>query len=136
MGTSASLFAALALVQAPVPAADPLASSFAGWHTEIEDDLGDNDSRVTGVATDGCTTVITGEKGSWRVDWATVQTIALEDVFVFLEAPSLKLAVVADVRDAAGQARLRGMWAVMKGLATRCAGRPPRAPDEANVRLP
>lgn len=127
------LLAALALATAaPV---DPLQASFAGWITEIEDDLGGGDSRVTGVATTACATTITGAKGRWTIDWRTVGTIALEDVFVFLEGPGLKLAVVADVRDTAGQTKLRGMWTAMKALATRCAGTP-HAPDDANVRLP
>lgn len=116
------LLAALALLAANPQAdaqADALGAAFAGWHTEIEDDLGP-DSRVTGVATEGCVTTITGEKGRWAVDWRTVRTIALEDVFVFLDGPGLKLAVVADVRDAAGQAKLRGMRDAMAGLRGRC----------------
>jgi hypothetical protein len=127
MGTSASLLAALALAQAaPAPAEDhaaALSRAFAGWYTEVEDDLGDADSRVTGVATDGCVTMITGEKGRWRVDWRTVEAVALEDVFVFLAGPGLKIAVVADVRDEAGLAKLRGMHAAMRGLAAGCRGR-------------
>ena len=130
------LLAALALVAADPPA-DPLRASFAGWLTEVEDDLGDGDSRITGVTTAGCTTTIIGEKGRWVVDWRTVQTVALEDVFVFLKAPRLKIAVVADVRDTAGQAKLRGMWTGMKALATRCtAGGAAHAPNEAGVTLP
>ena len=128
------LLAALALAAAD-PSADALRESFAGWLTEVEDDLGDGDSRVTGVATVSCMTTITGEKGRWVVDWRTVQTVALEDVFVFIEAPGVKLAVVADVRSEADLPKLRGMWAAMRGLAARC-GATVRAPDEAGVRLP
>ena len=128
------LLAALALAAADPPA-DALRASFAGWLTEVEDDLGDGDSRVTGVATVGCTTTITGEEGRWAVDWRTVRTIALEDVFVFLEAPGMKLAVVADVKSEADLPKLRGMWTAMRALATRCGGAA-RAVDEAGVRLP
>lgn len=131
------LLAALALAAAPAAdaQADALRAAFRGWYTEVEDDLGTGDSPVREVATAGCVTTITGEKGRWTVDWRTVRTIALEDVFVFLEGPGLKLAVVADVHDAAGQAKLRGMWTAMKALATRCGGQA-RVPDEGNVRLP
>lgn len=128
------LFAALALAAAD-PAADPLKASFAGWHTEVEDDLGDGDSRITDVATRGCTTTIIGEKGRWTVDWRTVRTVALEDVFVFIEAPGVKLAVVADVKSEADLPKLREMWTAMKALAARCDAAP-SAPDEAGVRLP
>lgn len=117
------------------PAVDPLAASFAGWRTEVEDDLGNGDSRVTGVATAGCVTTIAGEKGRWAIDWRTMKTVALEDVFVFLEGPGLKLAVVADVRGDADLAKLRGMWTAMRGLATRCGG-VIRAPNGAALRLP
>lgn len=135
--TANLLLAALALVQAAPLAADPLAASFAGWHTGVEDDLGSADSRVKAVRTAGCVTTVTGEKGSWRLDWRTIETIALEDVFVFLKGPGVQLAIVADVRDAAGQAKLRGMWTAMRGLAARCAvGTLPRVPDEAGVTLP
>lgn len=131
------LLAALALAATSSdPGADALQASFAGWHIAVEDDLGAGDSPVRSVATQDCVTTIAGEKGRWTVDWRTVRTIALEDVFVFLEAPGLKIAVVADVRDAAGQEKLRGMWTAMKTLATRCAARAPHAPDEAAVRLP
>lgn len=118
---SGSLLLALTLAAAT---ADPIAATFAGWHTEVEDDLGTGDSRVSGVATQGCVTTIIGEKGRWAIDWRQVRTIALEDVFVFLEGPGLKLAVVADVRDAAGQDKLRGMRDAMARLATRCQARP------------
>lgn len=128
---------ALALAQAVPTEVDLLAASFSGWHTAVEDDLGSADSRVQAVATVGCVTTLTGEKGSWRLDWRVIETIALEDVFVFLKGPGLQLAVVADVRDAAGEAKLRSMWTAMRGLATRCAtGTPPRVPDEATVTLP
>lgn len=90
---------------------------------------------MTGVVTQGCITTITGEKGRWVVDWRTIRTVALEDVFVFLEAPGLKIAVVADVKSEADLPRLRGMWTVMKALALRCGGAA-RTPDEAGVRLP
>lgn len=138
--TASALLAALALARAqlqPEPAdAAALTASFAGWHTEVEDDLGP-DSRVTAVATAGCVTTVTGEEGSWRLDWRTIETVAPEDVFVFLKGPGVQLAVVADVRDAAGQAKLRAMWTAMRGLAARCAtGTPPRIPDEAGVTLP
>ena len=126
---------ALALTPADDPPADALRESFASWTTAVEDDLTHTDSPVTDVATDGCTTKIAGERGNWTVDWRTVRTVALEDVFVFLEGPQLKLAVVADVQDQAGQARLRGMWNAMQGLARRCGGEP-RVPDEAAVTLP
>lgn len=116
--------ASILLTALAVAQADPLAAAFQGWHTEVEDDLGTGDSRVTGVATQGCITTITGEKGRWAVDWRTVRTIALEDVFVFLEGPGLKLAVVADVQDAAGQAKLRGMRDAMAALATTCRAKP------------
>ncbi|WP_419809880.1 hypothetical protein [Sphingomonas sp.] len=137
---AADVLIALALAATGAPAGavpDPLAASFAGWYTEIEDDLGTGDSRVKRVVTAGCLTTITGEKGSCRVDWRTVDTVALEDVFVFLKGPSLQIAVVADVRDAAGQAKLRGMWMAMRALSARCAtGMPPVAPNEAGVTLP
>lgn len=129
------MLTALALAAAD-PAGDALKASFAGWLTEVEDDLGSNDSRVTGVATDGCTTTITGEKGRWTVDWRTVRTVALEDVFVFLEGPSLKIAVVADVRSESDLPKLRGMWTAMRTLAARCGAPGLRAPDEAAMRLP
>lgn len=123
------------MLAAAAPIGDPLAASFAGWLTQVEDDLGDGDSTVTGVATRGCLTTITGEKGRWTVDWRTVRTVALEDVFVFLEGPGLKLAVVADVKSEADLPKLRGMWTAMRDLAARC-GAQARAPDEAGVRLP
>ena len=109
----------------PDPQAQALQTSFAGWRTEIEDDLGSGDSRVTGVATKGCTTTITGEKGRWVLDWRAVRTIALEDVFVFLEGPGLKLAVVADVRSEADLPKLRGMRDAMLALVSRCQRKAP-----------
>lgn len=79
---------------------------------------------MTGVTTQGCVTTIAGEKGRWTVDWRTVRTIAMEDVFVFLEGPGLKIAVVADVRDAAGQGRLRAMRDAMAARAAKCQAKP------------
>ena len=120
------LAAALALIAAtPDPQAEALRASFAGWYTEVEDDLGSGDSRVTGVVTDGCTTTITGEKGRWTIGWRSVRTVALEDVFVFLEGPGVKLAVVADVRSEADLSKLRGMRDAMVALANRCGGKLP-----------
>ena len=75
---------------------------------------------MTGVATDGCVTIIAGEKGRWAIDWRTVRTIAMEDVFVFIEGPGLKIAAVADVKDASGQGRLRAMRDAMVAAAGRC----------------
>ena len=129
------LLMALALVAADDPPVDALREIVAGWPTAIEDDLSHGNSRVTDVATRGCVTTITGERGNWTVDWRKVRTVALEDVFVFLEGPQLKLAVVADVRDTDDQARLRNMWTAMRTLATRCGGEP-HAVDEGDVRLP
>ena len=129
------LLMALALA-ADDPPADFLRESFAGWTTQIEDDLGHRQSRVTEAVTRGCVTTITGEQGQWSVDWRKVKTVALEDVFVFLEGPQLKLAVVADVQNDAGQARLRAMWVAMRTLATRCGGEGPHAVDDADVTLP
>ena len=129
------LLAALMLAQ--VAPADPLAASFAGWHTEVEDDLGSADSRVVSARTAGCVTTVVGEKGNWRLDWRTIETVALEDVFVFLKGPGVQLAVVADVRDAAGQTKLRGMWTAMRGLSARChPGAPAQLPADAGMTLP
>lgn len=108
----------MALLQ--VAAADPIAAAFAGWYVEVEDDIGGGDWRVIGVGTEDCVTTLTGEKGRWAIDWHTVRTIALEDVFVFMEGPGLKIAVVADVKDAAGQGRLRAMRDAMTAEASRC----------------
>jgi hypothetical protein len=111
----------LALLQASPP--DPVAAAFAGWHVEVEDDLGGGDSRVTAVSTVGCVTTIMGEKGRWAIDWARVDTVGLADVFVFLRAPELQIAVVADVRDEAGLAKLRGMHTAMIAARERCRPR-------------
>lgn len=127
---------ALALAAANDPPADFLRESLAGWPTQIEDDLTHRQARVSDAATAGCTTTMTGEQGSWTVDWRKVRTVALEDVFVFLEGPQLKLAVVTDVQNGADQARLRAMWTAMRTLATRCGGEGPHAVDDAGVTLP
>lgn len=129
------LLAALALAAAD-PAGDALQASFVGWHTEIEDDLGSGDSRVTGVVTRGCVTTVSGEKGRWELDWRAIRTVALEDVFVFVEGPGVKLAVVADVRGEADLPKLRGMRDAMVALAARCQPTPPRAAAPAGVSRP
>lgn len=117
MAISALLIALMFGQSAP---SDPIAASFKDWRVEIEDDLGGADSRVRSVATKGCATTIVGKEGRWTIDWRAVRVIAMEDNFVFLEGPALKMAVVADVRDEAGQLRLRTMRDAMQAAADRC----------------
>ncbi|WP_425230532.1 hypothetical protein [Sphingomonas sp.] len=128
---------ALLITQAAPAAAtpDPLAASFAGWIIEVEDDLHHSSSRLQSVVTAGCVTTLKGAQGRWVVNWRTVDTVALEDVFVFLRGTAFQIAVVADVQDTAGRAKLRRMWMAMQMLARRCGGGA-LAVDDSGVVLP
>jgi hypothetical protein len=117
-GVASALSLALTIAQAQP--ADPIAATFRGWHVEVEDDRGGPDARVTDATTIGCVTTISADKRSWAVDWSQVDTIGLADVFIVLRGPGLQIAVVADVRDAAGVARLRGMRDAMMAAQGRC----------------
>ncbi len=102
----------------------------------MEDDVTpDANAPIQRVETEGCATRLVAQRHAWTIDWHRVRTVALEDVFVYIDAPPFTGAVVADVRNAGDKAKLRAMWDAMRALAVRC-GSTPDAPDEAGVTLP
>ena len=105
--------------QSPSPAPDPIARAIDGLVAEVEEDR-QPDRRLETMATNGCETVVTAAGGTWTIDWRRAQRVVLEDTFVFVDAPPVRLAIVGDAGIPAQAARLVALSEAMQAAAARC----------------
>ena len=116
MLTLAIALAGAALATAP---AGPIATATRGLVAVVEED-GQADVRLRAVRTRGCRTEIVGASRRWTIDWRRPASVALEDTFVFIDAPPVRIAIVADAPRPDQARRLRALDAAMRGVAMRC----------------
>ena len=112
--------------QSPSPAPDPIARAIEVLVAEVEEDR-QPDRRLEAMATNGCETLVTAAGRTWTIDWRRAQRVVLEDTFVFVDAPPVRLAIVGDAGSPEQAARLVALSEAMQGAAARC-GRPDAAP--------
>ncbi len=100
---------------------DPIAAAASGLTAQIEDDMrpGD-DSMLVSMKTKGCKTRMTGTTRKWTIDWRKAEMVSLQDTFVFVSAPPIKLAIVGDASIPDQAAKLAALNAAMQDAATRC----------------
>jgi hypothetical protein len=107
----------LAALQAP----DPIAQAATGLNAQIEDDIRPSgDTRLVSMTTKGCKTRVVGTKRKWTIDWGKAEMVALEDTFVFVEAPPVKFAIVGDASIPDQAAKLVALNAAMQNAVARC----------------
>ncbi len=101
--------------------ADPIAAAAQGLNAQIEDDMRDGgDLRLVSMTTKGCKTRMVSTARRWTINWRKARMVALEDTFVFVEAPPVKLAIVGNASIPAQAAKLAALNAAMQGAAARC----------------
>ncbi len=109
------------MILATAPAADPIAQAAVGLNAQIEDDVrASGDIRLVSFKTKGCKTRMIGTTRKWTIDWRKADMIALEDTFVFVSAPPVKLAIVGDASIPDQATKLVALNAAMQDAATRC----------------
>ena len=99
---------------------DTMAATIVGLYAVVEED-DQPDRRLLALRTSGCTTRVTAEGRSWTVDWRKADAVALEDTFVFVSAPPVKLAIVGDASKPDQAAKLSALHLEMLAAARRCA---------------
>jgi hypothetical protein len=111
----------LLMMLASAPANDPIAEAATGLNAQIEDDVRPGgDIRLVSFKTKGCKTRMAGTTRKWTIDWSKAEMVALEDTFVFVAAPPIKLAIVGDASIPDQAAKLVALNAAMQDAAARC----------------
>jgi hypothetical protein len=101
--------------------ADPIAAAVQGLNAQIEDDVRrGTDLRLISMATKGCKTRILAPTRSWTINWRKAKMVALEDSFVFVEAPPERLAIVGDASIPDQAAKLSALHTAMREAVVRC----------------
>ena len=116
---TALFIAAHPLLPDAVP--DPISAAVNGLVAVVEED-GQPDVRLEGMRTDACRTVVMAAGRQWTIDWHRVEAVALEEGFVFVAAPPVRIAIVADGLQPDQAERLRLLDSAMRQVAQRCAG--------------
>ena len=114
------MIALLMMLASPL-SADPIAQAAVGLNAQIEDDIRPGgDIRLVSFQTKGCKTRMIGTTRNWTIDWRKAEMVALEDSFVFVAAPPVKLAIVGDASITDQAAKLAALNAAMQGAAAQC----------------
>jgi len=80
---------------APTDAIDAAAQGLSP--VQIEDDIGQRQFDLTAITTTGCVTVLRGDGAEIRIDWSKAEDGGMSDGFIWVKAPPVQLAIVADV---------------------------------------
>ncbi len=110
-------------------AASPVASeidrAFTGLVAVVEDDIGRGpELRLKKIQSKACKSKLVGKKQIWTVDWKKVDAVALEDTFIYLSAPSVKLAIVGDASQPDQLRKLQMLHRAMSEKALSCQKSP------------
>lgn len=126
-----AMFALLLTLAAAAPETtfvpDPIATALVGLIAVVEED-GAPDRPLVGMTTHGCETKVSAQESDWTIDWRKAEAVALEDTFVFVSAPPVKLAVVADASKPDQADKLRELNRAMQEVAKRCTTSEPGKP--------
>jgi hypothetical protein len=106
-------------VLAPRVTGDPVAAASRGLNAVIEDDI-NPDTKLLSMKTTRCKTRVVAVAREWTIDWARAKAIALEDSFVYVLAPPVKFAIVADMNKPDQAAKLRMLTRAMQVMAYYC----------------
>jgi hypothetical protein len=127
--TEAGPIAGNAPVASEAPAADdPIAAAASGLIAQIEDDANPGgDLRLTGMKTDGCTTIISAAgvadpatnapvsslRRDWAINWSVPGSLAPGDTFIFIDVAPVKIAIVGDASQPDQAAKLSALFGAM-----------------------
>jgi hypothetical protein len=101
---------------------EPIDKAFTGLVAEVEDDLGP-DYPLQAIQTKGCKSKLIAKGKAWSVNWAKAEMVALEDTFVFIMAPRIKLAIVGDASKPDQRIKLEALYDAMMDKAGTCLKR-------------
>lgn len=117
----AGLTATLSASCAAQPASDDaIAAAADGLTAAIEDDRNALDSEMLSISNTGCITHITAKERNWDVDWRNALMLSREDTFIFVKAPPVQLAIVADMAKPGQSEKLDKLALAMAEVAEKC----------------